>query len=176
MSYTSPSYGLLWDNGNAINTVMSGPDYLGLNFTNSGAVPAADMAVYSPVLVKRRCIVRRLFLSVLGAAGNVDIGVYDALGTRLVSSGLTAAASDLTVDVTDTVIGPGLYYLAFLGDTVTTLTVISQLSSAPFPAAAGIRAQQMGAGGSLPATASWTVNQTLDRFYVVAAITGQVVA
>jgi hypothetical protein len=177
MSYTAPSYGVDWRHVGSINTVTSAP-YLstGSSYFNPQPVPAADMAVYMPVLVKRLVVVRRLFAAVSGVAGNVDIGIYSASGVRVVSTGLTAAASSMAVDITDTTIAPGFYYLAFLGSTVSTLSIVSMTTAAPIPAAYGVLVEQMGAGGVLPASASWAVSATLPvRFYVVAAITNTVV-
>lgn len=55
-------------------------------------------------------------------AGNIDAGVYDSAGTRLVSTGSTAQSGTnaiQTVDVGDVRIGPGLFYLAIAGSNST---------------------------------------------------------
>lgn len=53
--------------------------------------------------------------------GNVDVGIYDMNGIRLVSSGSTAMAvanTLQTIDITDTKLQPGRYFAAFQGDSV----------------------------------------------------------
>jgi hypothetical protein len=82
---------------------------------NSGW-PAANLAVYVPFTLDEQITVVKLFWSNGAAvAGNVDAGIYDEAGARLVSSGSTVAAGTSTiqeVDVTDTRVAPGRYYLA----------------------------------------------------------------
>lgn len=72
---------------------------------------------------------------------NFDIGIYDAAFNRMVSSGSTAATSSWQpVDVTDTPLGPGRYYLAFVRDTTTASRVgyYSWGSSQPLCAFVGL--------------------------------------
>lgn len=81
----------------------------------SVAWPLTNKAIFVPIRVAFPVTVYKL---VIGAgatvAGNFDIGIYDASGNRLVSSGSTAKGASVAhvLDVTDTVIGPGVYYLA----------------------------------------------------------------
>lgn len=56
------------------------------------------------------------------AGGNHDIGVYDLSWNRLVSSGSTAGSGNSVwqwVNVTDTALAPGRYYLAIARDNTT---------------------------------------------------------
>lgn len=51
---------------------------------------------------------------------NFDIGIYDENWVRKVSAGSTAATSSWqVVDIADTVIGPGRYWLVLVRDTTT---------------------------------------------------------
>jgi hypothetical protein len=56
-----------------------------------------------------------LVLNGATASGNMDVGIYDYAGTRLVSSGSTAQSGTSAFqdfDITDTLLGPGIFYLA----------------------------------------------------------------
>jgi hypothetical protein len=47
--------------------------------------------------------------------GNIDVGIYDASGNRLVSAGSTVQAGTSAIqifDITDTLLKPGLHYMA----------------------------------------------------------------
>lgn len=85
----------------------------------STAWPAANRAIFVPIRLGYPATVYKL---VIGggttAAGNFDVGIYDASGNKLVSSGATAKSASVEhiLDITDTVIGPGLYYLALAAD------------------------------------------------------------
>lgn len=120
-------------------------------------------AIYVPIRVPRRVVVRKMGWVTSGvAAGNSDVGIYDTSGTRLVSSGSTTNTSTTTTrvaDITDTTVGPGLYYFALNNDTTTdTFTAFSL--AAPIPASRGVLTETLGSV-TLPATATWAVDQTL---------------
>lgn len=89
---------------------------LSVGGTTSGAWPAANRAIYVPFHVLNNYTVVKLGIrNGTTVTGNVDVGIYDANGTRLISSGSTAQAGTSTVqefDVTDTTLTPGWYYLA----------------------------------------------------------------
>jgi len=85
----------------------------------SAAWPSASLAIFVPVQIPLPCTVYKLVMGAgVTAAGNFDIGIYDAAGNKMVSSGATAKGTSVkqVLDVTDTVIGPGLYYLALAAD------------------------------------------------------------
>ncbi len=89
---------------------------------NSGAVwPAANRALYMPFLVEVPVTAYQMAFEVTTQSGNCDVGIYDELGNRLVSKGSTAvgAAGIQTLDITDTVLTPGLYYMAMNVDNIT---------------------------------------------------------
>lgn len=132
--------------------------------TGSGSWPTADLAIYCPVRVFERVVVRALYVANgSSVSGNFDLGLYNSGGTRLVSSGATAqsgTSSEQVVDVTDTTIGPGIYYVAMTLDN-TTGTVLRDNDAAPLDAALGLYTEQLGTGGTLPTTATFAVPQTL---------------
>lgn len=86
--------------------------------------PAANRAIYIPfVLAESVTVVKLFWVNGATVSGNVDVGIYGGVSqTRLVSSGTTAQAgvNDVqSVDVTDTAMGPGQFYLALVCDNTT---------------------------------------------------------
>lgn len=89
----------------------------------SGAWPVANRALYVPFFVPAVITVYRLFV-VNGTAvsGNLDMGIYNSAGAKIVSIGSTAqAGTQVTqyLNITDTVLQPGAYYFAFVLDNTT---------------------------------------------------------
>jgi len=116
----------------------------------AAAWPAANLVIFVPFYVPEPVTVTKLFAAIGVASGNIDLGIYAEDGTRLVSKGTTAAAgaTDLQVlDVTDTVLARGTYYMAMVCDTVTTLTVLSVAPAAGILQAFGLLEQ---AGITMP--------------------------
>lgn len=100
----------------------------------SGAWPSANRAIYVPFRTATELLVAQLWLLNGSANGNnFDIAVYDEAGNRRISSGSTAQGTVSTlqaVDVTDTLIAPGLYYLALAFNGTTSTTMNMTVSSA----------------------------------------------
>src|SRR4051794_4906204 len=77
---------------------------------------ANNQAKYVPVLLTVPVVVTKLaWLNGATLGSNIDVGIYDDNGLRLVSSGAVAQSGVSAVqvaDITDTPLGPGCYYLA----------------------------------------------------------------
>lgn len=93
--------------------------------TASATYPTANKAIFAPMRVNVPTLVTKL-AAYVGAtsSGNIDVGIYAADGTRLVSSGSTAQSATVNAwqlfDVTDTLLLPGIvYYLAVAMDNTT---------------------------------------------------------
>jgi hypothetical protein len=87
-----------------------------LGTLSSVAWYTANLAVFIPFRLARTILVTQMF-SVNGttASGDTDIGIYTADGTLLVSSGATAQSGTSCIqafNITDTLVGPGLFYMA----------------------------------------------------------------
>lgn len=82
----------------------------------SATWPAANKAYFYPFTLPVRVQVSKFFFFNGGTiSGNIDIGIYDSQGNKLVSTGAVAQAGAnaiQAIDCTDTYIGPGEYYLA----------------------------------------------------------------
>lgn len=125
------------------------------NAQSSAVWPSANQALYVPFWTPVPLVIARiLVLNGAAVSGNLDVGIYDQDGTRLVSSGSTAQAgvSDVQeIDITDTLVGPGRFYAALALDNTTgtnlffgsnsanqvrLLGVLLQASAFPLPAVA----------------------------------------
>ncbi len=94
-----------------------------LRNATSGAWPAANRALYIPFIVTMPIIVTQLWCyNGATASGNVDMGLYDRAGTRLVSIGSTAQSGTNVLqafDITDTTLWPGRFYIGVAMDNTT---------------------------------------------------------
>lgn len=143
-----------------VTDAESGPlgetmNVLGLS-SGSSAWAAANRAYYVPVLVRRRMVVTGIAL-VIGTTntGNIDVGIYDEDGRRIVSSGSTPAGAVSTpqiIDIADTVLPPGTYYVAVAAD-ATTLAINRLSVGNPLLRVNGVKFQST-TGFPLPATAT----------------------
>jgi hypothetical protein len=69
------------------------------------------------------------------AGGNFDVGIYDAYGNKIVTSGATArtANSEVVLDITDTVLDAGKYYFAMAADGTNNYSMITPSGISPVP-------------------------------------------
>ena len=125
----------------------------------SAAYPADALAMFFPFYVTKPVITANMFTyNGATAIGNVDVGVYDEAATRLVSSGATAQSGTSTLqtyNITDTLFGPGLFYLAItLDDTGAGLGTLFRgtIAQAMFGRAIGMA--QQATQTTLPAAAT----------------------
>ncbi len=137
---------------------------MGKRISGSGSVAyiASNTALFIPFVLTKQITVVILF-SVNGAAvsGNIDMGIYDAIGTRIVSKGSTAQSGTNTLqtfDITDTTIGPGKFYLAVAIDN-TTATLFAN-AAANISSAASTGMCEMANAFALPATATFATVTT----------------
>lgn len=84
----------------------------------ASATAGSQVAQFFPWVVEMPItIVKGFVMNGASVNGNVDVGVYDHEFNRLVSMGATAQAGTTAIqslDITDTTIDPGRYWLAFL--------------------------------------------------------------
>jgi hypothetical protein len=98
-------------------------DGMVISFGLNNAWPSANLAIYLPVEIYRPVTIVKMGVNNgTTVNGNFDLGLYDANGVRLVSSGSTAqsgASALQTVDITDTLLMPGLYYMGMASSSAT---------------------------------------------------------
>jgi hypothetical protein len=118
------------------------------------AYPTANLALFIPFAATKRMIAVKMF-SINGTqSGNIDVGIYDIAGRRLVSMGSTAQAGPYQeFDIADTEFGPGIFYLAVAMDNNTGKIYAGTLFANIAPAILGMA--QMASAFPLPATATF---------------------
>lgn len=101
--------------GPLLRTITAGTAVLAA----STAWPAANRALFVPFRLTRMWVAR---LAIVGCGatggGNFDAGIYDQWGNLIVASGATgrSASADVAAELTDTTLGPGVYYMGLAVD------------------------------------------------------------
>jgi len=126
--------------------------YEGLAGPASANWPTANQVYFVPFRMAASAIVTKMFWGNGAAvAGNYDAGIYDLDGNLLVSTGSqaqTGTTSTQVINVTDTALKRGVYYMALVGDTAgTTSRIHSAGLTAMFGQAWGMLSQS---GVTLP--------------------------
>jgi hypothetical protein len=122
---------------------------LGLGAPGSQNFVTANLAVFIPFGVPEPVVITKMgWVNGAAVAGNIDCGIYNEAGTRLVSAGSTAQSGTSVlqiVDVGDTTLARGLYYLALAADTGgATQRVFAVLPAAVMPQSLGLLQQAAG--------------------------------
>ena len=87
----------------------------------NGSLDQPNRSAFMPVFVPRIITVETIKIRVATQAGNIDLGIYDADGKRVVSTGSIAvpAAGFAFVRIARTALFPGLHYFALASDNTT---------------------------------------------------------
>lgn len=146
----------------SIDTINSGVIPPQQGATTSATWYSANGAIYCPVIVRSGVVVKKLWVATgTTGTGNVDVGLFNATGVKLTSSGAIAHGTtntELVSDVTDVTIAPGIYYLGVSASNSTD-TFFGVSVAAPFPTALGYLTEA--SAHPLPATATFALTQTL---------------
>lgn len=150
----------------SIGRHMSG---FALNFTNAGnqGWPSANLAILTPFVLPAAATAYKLGWRNGGTvSGNVDIGIYDASGTKVIAAGSTAASGTNAVqlvDIADTALSADtLYYLALAADN-TSQQFLAWDQHATLWTAMGCR--EKAASFALPATITGTAVRSGSKQY-----------
>jgi hypothetical protein len=124
-------------------------DYMRGSTTSAGTATlwtTANTAVYCPFVLTWPYLAQKIGFQVTTQSGNCDVGIYDEKGTRLISAGSTAvaAAGLQVVNITDTWLLPGTYFMAINVDN-TTAAFLAVSTIAAASRTAGIQQQAVGA-------------------------------
>lgn len=144
----------------------------------SQAWGTANKAIYVPFIVERFLTIQQIaWNNAATIATNLDVGIYDYTGTQLVHSGSTAhagASAIQVVDITDTPLDPGLYYVAMVFDgTTQTIFGISMGSAVVREAIRVTGVQAQTSAFPLPASATFaalTLSPPLPLSLTLAAV------
>lgn len=120
------------------------------------AWPGNNLALYVPMAIPFRFTVARfLIANSSNATGNVDVGLYNSAGLRLLSTGSTSRGALTSqvqyIGVTDQSFPPGHYYLALVGSSTTGTYLRTNLNTARQAQACGLLQEALGST-VLPAT------------------------
>lgn len=135
---------------------IGGPMAGMLTAQNLSTWPAANLAIFIPFRVYQIYTAVKMSWINGTVSGNIDVGIYDAQGDRLVSLGSTAmsgASAIQTGDITDTTLKPGLYYMAMAVDNTT--ATFRRFTSATVAGTAGLGLLQQATAFALPSTATF---------------------
>ncbi len=119
----------------------------------------ANRARFVPFRLSSNFVVANAFMfNGSAVAGNIDIGVYDAAGTKLGSTGSTAQSGtdQIQTIALSLVLSPGLFYLAMMNDNATCTCHISNWAVAAYVKMYGTAIQDV--AFPLPATATFATN------------------
>lgn len=118
--------------------------------------PAANRAMYFPFVVGAPFLVAKVaWENAATVNGNTDMGIYDAAFNKIVSAGSTAQAganAAQVVDITDTTLLPGRYWMALASSSGTATYFGWSFSAAGLAGACGIL--QQASAMALPASAT----------------------
>jgi hypothetical protein len=131
----------------------------------SAAYPTANLAIFVPFTIYNYSVATQLFsYNGATASGNIDMGIYSADGTRLVSKGSTAQAGTSGLqafDITDTGLAAGTYFLAVALDNTTGTLFSTTTGLLGFGIMMGLK--QTASAFALPATVTFA---TISNDYV----------
>jgi hypothetical protein len=136
--------------------------------------PVASTAFFLPVMIETPVLAQQMGCTVATQSGNIDVGIYSEKGAKIVTKGTTAVGTaGLQVFAnTDTLLNPGVYFLAMAVDNTTASFNRCALSTTNVTVC-GV--QQMASAFVLPATATFAnptsaYQPSLTLFCTAAAI------
>lgn len=144
-----------------------------LEYCNTRTWPVANLARFYPFTLTEPTTFVKLFFVGGIASGNVDMGIYDEKGTRLVSAGSTVVAFTNSVqefDITDTLIGPGRFYLAIAIDN-TSITIYGSIGTGDTADLRMCGLREKTSGFPLPATVTFGPASNAGYLDMIAATT-----
>lgn len=148
----------------SVNIGPWSPEAIGPQIAFSGAWttfgsatwPTANLAIGYPfMLSEARTALQMWVFNGTAVSGNIDAGIYDSTGTKLVSKGSTAQSGTSTLqllDITDTALKPNTLYYAWMSVDNTTATITRLAGSVSIAQTSGTGVLQMAAAFALPAT------------------------
>lgn len=129
------------------------------------AAPGANYIVYIPfVLCEPALAVKMSYAVGATSNGNCDIGIYDELKNRLVNSGSTAQGTANTLqelDITDTFLQPGRYFMALTLSSATGTWFRGSSADETTLSNVAVYDETPGSFG-LPATAAWVFSTSVS--------------
>ena len=130
-------------------------NYLSTSYADT-AWPASNRAIFVPIRIVEPTVAINIGVgNGVTVSGNFDVGIFTLDGVRIISSGSTAqsgAYAFQVVDIADTLLGSGVYYLAVAFDNTTATPIRTTLAQLAMCKMIGIA--EMSSAFPLPATAT----------------------
>lgn len=159
---TDPTIGVKWGYEDMTPRLLTLPDIASCfgaasQIPTSAAWPTANLAILQPFYLGEAKTLDKIHVPNGGTvSGNLDVGIYDASGTKIVTKGSTAQSGTNTgqvIDVANTALSAKtLYYAALVLDN-TTGTIFRISQAAALLAAMG--AKQVASSFALPASLTY---------------------
>lgn len=93
------------------------------SFSANTVWPSANLAIFIPVEIFNPITIAKMAVNNGSTVnGSLEVGIYTPNGNKVVSSGSaaqTGVSSIQIFDITDTLLNPGLYYMAMVSDSAT---------------------------------------------------------
>lgn len=111
----------------------------------TAAWPATNEAIYIPFTLPVTMIAARMFVyNGTTASGNLDLGIFDTGGNSIITKGTTAQSGTSVLqflDITDTTLSPGVYYMGCSMDGTTGTTFAHAPNSLAVARTSGVLSQ-----------------------------------
>lgn len=144
----------------------------GIGGTATAQWLSADLVLLYPIVLEKPITAVSMFtLNGTTANGNIDVGIYDKAGTRIVHNAAAAQAGTSAIqsfNIADTTFGPGLFYMAI---------TMSSTTGTLFRATSGVTQDLNSRGmaqatstGSLPPILTYSALSTANNFVPVFGI------
>jgi hypothetical protein len=140
---------------NSIRSLGSAFRFISQDYGSNATWPVANKALFFPFSIPSPQKVRSVYWTLGTASGNIDAGIYDVAGRKIVSTGSTALSgvnNSQYVSLTATDLSAGFYYLALAVDN-TTATFYRDTIGSNLLRVLGM--QEMASAFPLPATATF---------------------
>ena len=143
----------------------------------SATWPVANLAIGYPFMLSEpRTVLQMWVFNGSAVSGNIDAGIYDSAGNKIVSKGSTAQSGTSTLqllDVTDTALKPNVIYYAWMAVDNITATITRLAGGVSLAQTGGAGVLQMASAFALPATVTGVAiaNNYLPAFGPVFAST-----
>lgn len=165
---------LLLPPGQEVTISSGGPLSVGLFIGSmpSAVWPSANLAIFVPFRLPAPLTVQSLWvLNGATASGNIDVGIYDYTGTKLVSTGSTAQSGTNVVQSVGVtaVLGAGLFYLALAMNNTTGTIARFAPANVGLVKAAGLAE----AASAFPLPATTTLSTVSNAYMPLVGLSGR---
>lgn len=149
---------------------IGSPTSLGLNVLNAngtnnanGLIGASNVLLYQATVTETYRVRRLWWLNGSPVSGNVDVGVFDASGAKLVSTGSTAQSGASTIQsvAVDFTLGVGSYWVGIAGSSATASFASFSFTGSPMIRDGTGIAMHVTVGSAVPLPSQLTLSSNL---------------